>query len=585
MYTMQLAPRTLLFQLTLVCITILPCSFVHAAKQGEHYASDAQWDTNAPSSPYANSAHTSYRAPASLRFEASAPSRVIYNDEDPIAARLAWLRGRSQLREPDSRFKYIEQRLSHPEAGAEEERVENRERPMFTFSAAETSTDAAATHDGLPTKGVRDKGIVAERASGRRRPRFNEGGYRQGDSRAQGGNARAGVGTARIEARPQPPPPPRAWQHEAMSQHNGWRDPSFSDMPDRHDASSLFRQHSPTWLALEEVASQLEAVRLAQQARVRGSTQYAPHVVLSDEYNVAHHHRGSSPGSPVSPYAGAWEEFGASTPRVPSGALQVAPYRMWSVKAALPHINIHLSQLSDMPVSHGHWQGTLDALRKHEWTDQLAARVQWAADHRIESSRPARVVTPFGGVIGGQIETGASAHFVWDAADPPPRLDSVMLTNTQRRIHAWRELARLVPPALTAHSEDVYAAHANTDYAQVDKDLHDAVHPIQYISQMLRDKNAAIILENAIHDELHQDVRLTPPEAITHLQKIRHYNGAKRDATLEQLLNTRYATHNRFWYPYYHSKPAFHIINPLETPLDRFAAFAPWADAVALKKV
>ena len=45
-------------------------------------------------------------------------------------------------------------------------------------------------------------------------------------------------------------------------------------------------------------------------------------------------------------------------------------------------------------------------------------------------------------------------------------------------------------------------------------------------------------------------------------------------------MGTRFTVPNRFWYD---QKHPIEIRNPLDTPLEDFAAFRPFADAVALR--
>ncbi len=139
---------------------------------------------------------------------------------------------------------------------------------------------------------------------------------------------------------------------------------------------------------------------------------------------------------------------------------EVAPFRLWSAESALPLINLHhYKSLTDRyPPAFNHWTSTLQALDSQMWHHQWASRLRWNADHRIDETRTARVVTPLGTVAGGDIST-ASPRFTYDPHDPVPELDSVTLTGKHKRLNGWRELAGLVPPALTSHSDEVFDNH------------------------------------------------------------------------------------------------------------------------------
>ncbi len=119
---------------------------------------------------------------------------------------------------------------------------------------------------------------------------------------------------------------------------------------------------------------------------------------------------------------------------------------------------------------------------------------------------------------------------------------------------------------------------------------------------MLKDVNGAVILENSIHTPLQTELRdptQTPPDIFTHLQHQRlrekadqakkaksTAKGAKmkgEEKTVEDLLGMDYATHTKFWYDHAKKRPPMKIRNPLEVDLSEFAAFAPFADAVALR--
>lgn len=513
---------------------------------------------------------------------ASAPSRVVFDDEDPEASRVAWLRGRAG----GSGTNFIEDRLVHPsssfvlpERGIPSGRERAGAEPVFVFRAKkvehgkETEVPVQRVEGNL--RGDEDEGTrreqVGRRGSRRGRQRFNEGGLRR-----EGSKERT-TGWSGEQNLPLSP------DRGVRQSHTFGRQISVEDgqrslgMDAQH--GTQLRSDSPTRWALDNVASRLSSLDLNNPHTTSARASLSP---TSDSDYHFHDARSVdlSSASPPSPNFPDPHSGGTTTPHTPPlPPPKLAPYRMWSAASALPHINIPYTKLTSIPPSYPHWQSALSALRENEWTNQLDARVKWAAENRIDTSRPARVVTPFGAVTGGDIDTGLSPRFIDDPSNPPPRLDSVLLTGTQRRIHAFRELVEMIPPALTHHSKNIYNAR------DLDEDISKSVHPIQYLNSMLRDKNAAVILENSIHTELQDALANTPKEALSHLQRDYKRAGGRRDhATVEQLLGTDYALHNRFWYPYYHNKPAFKIKNPLDTPLDHFAAFSPFADAVALKK-
>ncbi|KAF6767300.1 hypothetical protein PSEUBRA_003835 [Kalmanozyma brasiliensis GHG001] len=456
------------------------------------------------------------------------PSRVVYADEDPLASRLAWLQGRAEQSRAGGAWRYVESPLHHP----------TELPPPHLDSYSHTDSDV------LPPDSLsRDYGLQK-----------GKGAVRKWDDTGDG---------SRTKPFGFPPRRERSRVNEAplhSSVHDWSPPPSAPPLPVYLDQDRI-RPGSPTRWALDQAAERLEAL-----ARHRGSPSSSP----------SSHDR-LSPGTSLNEWRDVRTPPSPRTPHTPEPARWIAPYRQWSVRASLPSINLHgVTRLSDRyPADHVHFSTARTALSSHEWTAQLSTRIQWAASHRVDASRPARVVTPFGALMGGEIST-ASPSFLYDAKDPPPPLESVALTGTQKRVNAWKQLAGMLPPALTGHSRDVYEAHRRGAYRNVERGTHDALHPIQYLGQMLRDRNGAVVLENAIHDELQS--QKVPPEALAHLQ-----NRGKGGP--EDLLGTEYATYNKFWYPYYHSKPAFRIKNPLDTPLEHFAAFAPFADAVALKKV
>lgn len=304
---------------------------------------------------------------------------------------------------------------------------------------------------------------------------------------------------------------------------------------------------------------------------------------------------------------------------------EIAPYRMWSVPRSLPSINLHgYNKLTDRdPVAYSHWLKMLDSHHTLDFLESWTNSLQWAHDNRVQPTREARTTT-LGIVTGSQVST-APPRFLKDPENPRPMVESYELTLTSKRLYALRQLADLVPPALVGYSPDLYDKHEANGWNDVGVEegkvkFHEKVHPIQYLNQMLRDRNGAVILENAIHGKLHQDLANTPQKAITQLVSLRNKNrgaresdvarttsgssgggraegwgeatsefkgrqkgGAKGEETLEALLGTDYALYNKFHFPYFRDKPAFKIRNPLDTPLEEFAAFKTFADAVRLR--
>ncbi|KAJ1032876.1 hypothetical protein NDA18_001598 [Ustilago nuda] len=305
---------------------------------------------------------------------------------------------------------------------------------------------------------------------------------------------------------------------------------------------------------------------------------------------------------------------------------EIAPYRMWSVSRSLPSINLHgYNKLTDRDrLAYSHWLKMLSSQSTLDFLESWSKSLQWSHDNRVYPTREARVITSLGIVTGSQVST-APPRFLEDPENPRPMVESLELTLGSKRLYALRQLAELVPPALVGHSPDVYDKHEENGWNDVGVgegkiSFHEKVHPIQYLNQMLRDRNGAVILENAVHGKLHQDLADTPQKAIAHLVSLRNKNkgaresniarttsgssgggraegsgeatselkgrqkgGAKAKETLEDLLGTEYALHNKFHFPYFRDKPAFKIRNPLDTPLEDFAAFKPFADAVRLR--
>ncbi len=76
---------------------------------------------------------------------------------------------------------------------------------------------------------------------------------------------------------------------------------------------------------------------------------------------------------------------------------------------------------------------------------------------------------------------------------------------------------------------------------------------------MLGNKESTIAFENSLAEKVHANLAHTPPEALARLQR-------KGKKTVQQMLGTDYATYDDFWYPHFHTKPAFKIPNPSTYP-------------------
>lgn len=538
-------------------------------------------------------------------------TRVVYPDEDPADAHLAWFRAKAE-KEPGKGWKYIEGPLMHPSEqfdwgkwriapderdetphaeeakGREEEKV----KPVFRFTAGEKGNEKEGEGEvpveRLSGNLMSDKeqeeggegegrgGSPAASIGGRRRTaRFNEAGMR-----------RIGVGTGSRRHIPRPLTPPAANVDTSIG--GGERDTS------------------PTRQALNSAKAKLEALSPHHPP----SYPSEPSNPASPANSLTDNHGDSTPPSSSSHLSedriSSWlrSTLPPPTSHPSSSSPKLAPYRLWSIPQALPSINLYgYKKLSDRyPPSFAHWTQSLSTLRTMDFTDTWSNSLQWAHDHRIDSTRSARILNPLtGGVLGSDVTT-APPRFINDPEHPQPIMESYELTLRDKRLHALRELAELVPPALTGHSEEIFNKHSENGWNEIGKNVgfHEKLHPIQYVSQMLRDKNAAIILENAIHDKLHNDLANTPKKVIDGLRTLRRAErskvvasggseeeaggGRKGKESLEKLLGKDYAVHNKFWYNYYKEKPAFRIRNPLHTPLEEFSSFRDFADAVALRK-
>ncbi|SPO31772.1 uncharacterized protein UTRI_06516_B [Ustilago trichophora] len=577
------------------------------------------------------------------------PSRRIYSDEDPEMARLAWFQGLSDQRAAEGKWKYIEHPLKHPSEGwgssdvfakTPQGEVESEVSTPSVFSAGgesekegdgkgvigENQVQVEKVHD-LAEGGEarRDQDLLSSPVAGggvrRRRGRFNEG--------LGGGESRRGI--------------------------RSHRTPSVVLSPSSSRAQFGERAHSPTRWALEVAASKLQELspgsraRAEQQLRLQHQDldQHLQSQALPEQQQQQQP-RGASRSPPLSAssasgYASVDGNYGSTGARTPSSATfsagdggrrghlsppsppqqslpfdpsikkplppaSIAPYRVWSVEEALKSINLgEARKLTDYyPADRQHFRETLSALSSREWGSQMNKRIQWAADHRIDTSQPARVVTPLGAVLGSDVGMSGTPRFWEDPENPAPELESIVAMTKHKRIYAWIEAASIMPSALTGHSISIYEAHnVASGYKGIKKEIRDALHPIQYMGQLLRDQNGAVVFENSISPIIHKDLHQTPAESLVKLRALRakqksiatkqakaksipkdHPNLPKSttpQTSIHHLLGTEFTTYNRFHYPYYHTMDAFKLKNPLDTPLHYFASFSPWADAVALK--
>ncbi|CDU24400.1 uncharacterized protein SPSC_03771 [Sporisorium scitamineum] len=489
---------------------------------------------------------------------------VVYEDEDPSAAKMSWLRDKIEAKRSGDVYKFIDDPLFHPSAEfwrESEQAAQEKEvgaRPLYKFTDGE----------GVPVEWV-DGNLGEERPIGRGGVIGGSEGSSRGRRRMREFDVRGGSlsgGGSRGRGRNSRTPPTV---------------PSDNDAPVEAGEGESSRSKSPTRYALDSVAEQLGSLDISRQRSGRRSSSLPPtthgSITPPSSSDPLARHGTWRPSTPPPGEAGVLTNTDTKTPiRMREPFVKVPPYRIWSVRQALEKLNIHgPTRLTDKPSAYQHWLKTLAEFAEHDWSRQIARRVVWNAEHRIDNNRAARVVTPLGSVVGGDVRQG-SPTYVYDASDPPPPLDSVEWKGTQKRIYAWQRLAEMVPPALTAHSKTVWAAHHANEYQGINPRIHDAVHPIQYISEMLRDNNAAVTLENAIHAQFQRNTRSTRPEVKTRLAK-------GKEGSLEDLLRTDYSTHDQFWHPFYHDKPAYKNKNPLDTPLEEWEAFRPFVEAVALR--
>ncbi|KAJ1021735.1 hypothetical protein NDA13_005350 [Ustilago tritici] len=535
-----------------------------------------------------SSSSSSYQPISSTPSQQPFSTKVVYPDEDPADSLLAWFRSRIEHGQNPG-WRFIEDPLEHPahqfDAKEWAARAEKGKKAGAEF------TFTAGTRGEMPVEKVKGNLMVGGERGGEKGR-----GFRSQQASAIDGKRRVGrfnEGGLRSSAR----------SHSIRQ-----KAPTFASSED----VTMGRPNSPTRKALDSVRRKLESLSSTPP--------------LSRPKTPANSLSPNPPSTPPSlithDKVQSWLTTSPPLPR------EIAPYRMWSFSCSLPSINLHgYSKLTDRdPVAYSHWLKMLDSLRTLDFLESWSNSLQWTHDNRVQPTREARIITPLGVVTGSQIST-APPRFLEDPENPRPVMESYELTPRLKRLYALRQLAELVPPALVGHSPEVYDKHEADGWnnAGVEKGkvrFHEKVHPIQYLNanKMLRDRNGAVILENAIHGKLHQDLANTPQKAIAHLVSLRNKNrgaresdlarttsgssgggraegwgeatsefkgrqkgGAKAEETLEALLGTEYALHNKFHFPYYRGKPAFKICNPLDTPLEEFAAFKPFADAVRLR--
>lgn len=524
------------------------------------------------------------------------PSRIVYEDEDRQAAQMAWLHGRMEEARAGGAFRYVDSRLVHPSSNYKpKQEAAGGDKKAFVFSAqrepkekevkvnvpVEKVGGALTDEEEKRRARVRSTALIGSPPVGRRgRRRFNEAPLRRPLDDEVAASAGGGSGRG-------------------------------------------MRANSPTKLKLDEVNARLASLQLDQgkhrkqrEAEIQRSAGGKSSASTPHELSSNARERSSAPPppgdfaprsrtppagftgfataprppsdfSPRPPAAGRnrYSSLPASPPPAPpnSEPLDVRPpYRMWSARSALPTINIPASHITNpSPADLKHYQRTLRALSSHDWSEQLTNRVLWAARARSDHARPARIITPLGAVTGSDISTHA-VEFVANPTDPMPRLDSVEVTDLQKKIGAWLKLAHTIPGSLTAKSRGVYASHSQAGYAGVDGAIHDAVHPIQYVRQLLMDPRTAVVLENSIHGELERGLQVNPPD-LSALAKKAEVAGKKRTAA--EMMGTTHAPYNLFWPSFHQGKAPMKVKNAAEVGLDRFGAFAPWADAVALRPV
>ncbi|KAJ1038071.1 hypothetical protein NDA10_004716 [Ustilago hordei] len=530
-----------------------------------------------------SSSSSSYQPISSPPSQQPSLAKVVYPDEDPAHSLLALFRSRIEHGK-NSGWVPIEDPLEHPahHFNAEEWAKKGKKAGAeFTFTAGtrgevpveKVKANLMVAGERGGEKGRDFKSQQASAIDGKRRVgRFNEGGL---------------------------------WP---FARWHSFRQKASTFAPS--EDVTMGRHNSPTRKALDSARSKPESLSSTPP--------------LSRPKTPANSLSPNPPSTPPSLITHDKVQSWLST--TPPPPREIAPYRMWSVSRSLPSINLHgYNKLTDRdPVAYSHWLKMLESQKTLDFLESWSKSLQWSHDNRVYPTREARVITTLGIVTGSQVST-APPRFLEDPENPRPMVESLELTLRSKRLYALGQLAKLVPPALVGHSPGVYAKHEENGWNDVGVGegkirFHEKVHPIQYLNQMLRDGNGAVILENAVHGELHQDLADIPQKAIAHLVSLRNKNkgaresniarttsgssgggraegsgeatselkgrqkgGAKAKETLEDLLGTEYALHNKFHFPYFKDKPAFKIRNPLDTPLEEFAAFKPFADAVRLR--
>lgn len=567
-----------------------------ASGSGSDYQTAQSGSTSTSTDPTTpQTARTSVHRPSSAMLLRT-DYHVVYDDEDPAAAKLAWLREKIQQDHREGPgWAYIDHRLKHPSA---EFRSAVRTAPAqledagpgFTFGAQKVpETVGERLGEDVPVEkysgnladtmglGFRESVDASPldssrpAARGRSRTRYRGSRLRSG---GRGAMMASGGSTSRS--------PPVAVQSEEAP----------VDAANDNEATARFK--SPTRSNLESAAEQLRALQLqrddSQRGRRASSLPPFSHGSITTPSSSGYDSLAGQHGlwrvaTPPSHADGA-STWTASTPPSEDAVLvptkRMPPYRVWSPQAALRRINIRYTRLWDEPKDYQHWMETVDALGRHDWGKQIRDRVLWAGSNRVPDTRSARVGLPFGGMTGSTVQTGVP-RFIEDPNDPAPPLASIRRTGTHERVLAWHTLVDMVPPALTAHSSSVWHAHRQGAYHNIHPDVQDSVHPIQYTSQLMRDNDGAVVLENAIHEKLFRALRFTPPEVKAKLQK---ELGLPRDKyqPLQDVLRADYATYGPFWQDYYKSKLPMKLTNPLDSDLTHWRAFRMWADAVAVKR-
>ncbi|GAK67540.1 uncharacterized protein PAN0_019d5768 [Moesziomyces antarcticus] len=473
----------------------------------------------------------------------------------------------------------------------------------FTFRAGGTQPSNPAGGGGASTSGVDGASTGGPSDLGPKSGQWSDSGRRDAELlRSSSGSARA---TTRRPGRFNEgkvgwnPPPPVA-EAELASRPSLVEDPPQT-MPKRPD--------SPTRMALEDVASRLHRIstRPAKSSRkvdfvdsqASSMRSHASSIVTPSDVSgpfISSQKTSAAASKDTSPRLGSFRWLksiktrlvdsdssrGTSTvASTPPGSARAqappaVPFRPWDAKAALRKIKIkQLNGMQDRwPKQWSHWNRARAELDKldyfHQWDDAMA----WSSRNRVDNTRAARVPTVNGGVTGSNIPTGP--EFLHNPNDPAPLLEEEF-TPQHRSIKAFRELAANVPPALTSHSTAVFDAHEQGEYGKIGRGFRKVLHPVQYVGQMLGNKESTIAFENSLAEKLHANLAHTPPEALARLQR-------KGKKTVQQMLGTEYATYDDFWYPHFHTKPAFKITNPLDVPLDHFDVFKPFSEAVALRR-